>query len=89
MSNPGSRAANKITDDDINALILKLQPLLPQLNQGRNARVSATKVLNETCNYIRRLQSEVDDLSERLSQCLHSMDITSFEAETLRNLLQQ
>ncbi|XVF11948.1 hypothetical protein REPUB_Repub08aG0072600 [Reevesia pubescens] len=89
MSSQGSRASNKITDDELNALILKLQTLLPQLNQGRNGRVSATKVLNETCCYIRRLQKEVDDLSERLSQRLGSMDITSFDAEILRNLLQQ
>ncbi|XP_022775568.1 transcription factor PRE6-like [Durio zibethinus] len=89
MSSHGSRASSRITDDDLNALILKLQTLLPQLHQGRNARVSATKVLNETCSYIRRLQKEVDDLSERLSQRPGSMDITSFDAEILRNLLQQ
>ncbi|XP_022775558.1 transcription factor ILI3-like [Durio zibethinus] len=89
MFSHGSRASSRITDDELNALILKLQTLLPQLNQGRNARVSATKVLNETCSYIRRLQKEVDDLSERLSQRPGSMDITSFDAEILRNLLQQ
>ncbi|XVE56966.1 hypothetical protein DITRI_Ditri04bG0054100 [Diplodiscus trichospermus] len=89
MSSQGSRASNKMTDDELDALILKLQTLLPQLNQGRNGRVSATKVVNETCSYIRRLQKEVDDLSERLAQRLASMDITSFDDEILRNLLQQ
>ncbi|XP_022775580.1 transcription factor ILI3-like [Durio zibethinus] len=89
MSSHGSRASSRIIDVELNALILKLQTLLPQLNHGRNARVSATKVLNETCSYIRRLQKEVDDLSERLSQRPGSMDITSFDAEIRRNLLQQ
>ncbi|XWS60574.1 hypothetical protein CRYUN_Cryun07bG0047700 [Craigia yunnanensis] len=89
MSNQGSRASNQIAYDELNALISKLQALMPQLNQGFNGRVSATKVLNETCSYIRRLQKEVDDLSERLSQHLASMDITSFDAEILRNLLHQ
>ncbi|XP_007037290.2 PREDICTED: transcription factor PRE6 [Theobroma cacao] len=89
MSSQGSRASNKITDDELSALVLNLQALLPQLNQGRNGRASATKVLNETCSYIRKLQAEIDDLSERLSQCLGSMDITSLDAEILRNLLQQ
>ncbi|XVF09102.1 hypothetical protein REPUB_Repub07fG0062500 [Reevesia pubescens] len=89
MSSQGSRASNKITDDELNALILKLQTLRPLLNQGLNGRVSATKVLKETCSYIRRLQQEVDDLSERLSQRLGSMDIASFDAEILRDLVQQ
>ncbi|XVF50149.1 hypothetical protein PTKIN_Ptkin04bG0072800 [Pterospermum kingtungense] len=89
MSSQGSTASNKVTDDELHALILKLQTLLPQLNQGRHGGVSATKVLNETCSYIRRLQKEVDELSERLSQHLGSTDITSFDEEILRNLLQQ
>ncbi|XVE54819.1 hypothetical protein DITRI_Ditri03aG0113300 [Diplodiscus trichospermus] len=89
MSSQGSRGSNQITDDELNALILKLQTLLPQLNQGRNGRVSETKVLNEICSYIRRLQKEVDDLSERLSEHIGSMDITSFDADIVRNLLQQ
>ncbi|MFQ6656068.1 hypothetical protein Gotur_026334 [Gossypium turneri] len=87
-----SGASNKITDDELNALILRLATLLPQLNHGPHGRVassSTTKILKETCSYIRRLQKEVDDLSERLSQCLDSMDITSSDAEFLTNLLQQ
>lgn len=42
-------------------------------------QVSASKVLKETCSYIKRLNSEVDGLSERLSQLLNSMDITSVD----------
>ncbi|XP_021286910.1 transcription factor ILI3-like [Herrania umbratica] len=89
MSSQGSRASNKITDDELSALILNLQTLLPQPNRCRNGRESATQVLSETCSYIRKLQAEIDDLSERLSQCLGSMDMTSLDAEILRNLLRQ
>ncbi|XVF54286.1 hypothetical protein PTKIN_Ptkin05aG0168500 [Pterospermum kingtungense] len=93
-----SRSSNKITDDDLNAVILKLQTLLPQLNQPPNGSVYPLSVYYNyyfllcslSCfTYIRSLQKEVDDLSERLSQCLDSMDISSFDAEILRNLLQQ
>ncbi|MCD7455447.1 hypothetical protein HAX54_028134 [Datura stramonium] len=37
-------------------------------------KVAARKILEETCNYIRKLHSEVDDLSEKLSQILASVD---------------
>ncbi|TXG50455.1 hypothetical protein EZV62_022979 [Acer yangbiense] len=74
-----SSSGSKITEDEINHLISKLQELLPQLNRTRNGKVSASKVLKETCNYIKRLHSEVDGLSERLSQLLNSMGITSVD----------
>ncbi|KAK3220842.1 hypothetical protein Dsin_006543 [Dipteronia sinensis] len=74
-----SSSGSKITEDEINHLISKLQELLPQLNRTRNGKVSASKVLKETCSYIKTLQSEVDGLSERLSQLLNSMDITSVD----------
>ncbi|KAK8687616.1 hypothetical protein V6N13_086420 [Hibiscus sabdariffa] len=89
MSGQGSTSSNRITDDELNALIFQLQTLLPQLNHGRHGRVSATKLLSEICSYIRRLRNEVDDLSQRLSQRLDSMDLTGFDAEIVRNLLQQ
>ncbi|MBA0616878.1 hypothetical protein Godav_026366 [Gossypium davidsonii] len=89
MSSQRPTSSNKITDDELNALILRLQTLLPQLDQSRHGRVSAAKVLNEICSYIRRLQNEVDGLSGRLSQCLDSMDLTGFDAEIVRDLLQQ
>ncbi|KAE8662670.1 Transcription factor PRE4 [Hibiscus syriacus] len=88
MSGQGSTSSNRITDDELNALIFKLQALLPQLNHGRHGRVSAAKVLNEVCSYIRRLRNEVDDLSERLSQRLDSLDLSAFDAEIVTNLLQ-
>ncbi|XP_010497842.2 PREDICTED: transcription factor PRE1-like, partial [Camelina sativa] len=50
-------------------------------------KVSASKVLQETCNYIRSLNREVDNLSERLSQLLESVDEDSPEAAVIRSLL--
>ena len=52
-------------------------------------QASAWRILKETCSYIKKLQGEVDDLSERLSQLLDSLDnINGVEAEQLRSLLQ-
>jgi len=50
-------------------------------------QVSASKVLQETCNYIRSLHREVDDLSERLSELLATTDTA--QAAIIRNLLMQ
>lgn len=50
-------------------------------------KVSASKVLQETCNYIRNLNREVDNLSERLSQLLESVDEDSPQAAVIRSLL--
>ncbi|CAN1179937.1 Transcription factor PRE5 [Linum perenne] len=33
----------------------------------------ASKILEETCNYIRKLEREVDELSERLSRLLDTI----------------
>lgn len=52
-------------------------------------QVSASKVLQETCNYIRTLNREVDDLSERLSQLLTTIDADSPEANIIRSLINQ
>ncbi|CAI0399390.1 unnamed protein product, partial [Linum tenue] len=48
-------------------------------------QVPAAKVLQETCNYIRSLHREVDDLSERLSGLLETTD--SAQAALIRSLL--
>ncbi|KAG8496729.1 hypothetical protein CXB51_007889 [Gossypium anomalum] len=45
------------------------------------------EVLQETCNYIRSLHREVDDLSERLSELLATTD--SAQAAVIRSLLMQ
>ncbi|XP_022866223.1 transcription factor PRE5-like, partial [Olea europaea var. sylvestris] len=50
-------------------------------------QVSASKVLQETCNYIKNLHREVDDLSDRLSQLLESIDSDSAQAAIVRSLL--
>ncbi|RZR92163.1 hypothetical protein BHM03_00020419 [Ensete ventricosum] len=47
----------------------------------------SAKLLQETCNYIRSLSREVDDLSDRLSALVETMDNNSAEAEIVRSLL--
>ncbi|AEE78321.1 Transcription factor PRE4 [Arabidopsis thaliana] len=92
MSSRKSRSrqtgASMITDEQINDLVLQLHRLLPELaNNRRSGKVSASRVLQETCSYIRNLSKEVDDLSERLSQLLESTD--SAQAALIRSLLMQ
>ncbi|CAN0901626.1 Transcription factor PRE4 [Linum grandiflorum] len=78
-------ASSRISDDQILDLVTKLQQLLPELRNRRCMKVSAANVLQETCNYIRSLHREVDDLSERLSGLLETAD--SAQAALIRNLL--
>ncbi|XP_052179837.1 transcription factor PRE3-like [Diospyros lotus] len=91
MSSRRSRSrqpgTSRITDDQIYELVSKLQELLPELRHRRSDKVSAARVLQETCNYIRGLHREVDDLSERLSELLQTTD--SAQAALIRNLLTQ
>ncbi|XAR65174.1 hypothetical protein NMG60_11009196 [Bertholletia excelsa] len=76
-----------ISDDQIADLVCKLQQLIPELRGRRSEKVSASRVLQETCNYIRSLHREVDDLSDRLSELLASTDGNSAEAAIIRSLL--
>ncbi|KAG6389982.1 hypothetical protein SASPL_151458 [Salvia splendens] len=91
MSSRRSRSrhagSSRITDDQINDLVSKLQQLLPEMHNRRSDKKSATKVLQETCNYIRSLHREVDDLSERLSELLENADTT--QADLIRSLIMQ
>ncbi|EEF52153.1 transcription factor PRE6 [Ricinus communis] len=91
MSSRRSRSrpsgSSRITDDQILDLVSKLQQLLPEIRNRRSDKVSAAKVLQETCNYIRSLHREVDDLSERLSELLATTDTA--QAAIIRNLLMQ
>ncbi|KAG8388674.1 hypothetical protein BUALT_Bualt02G0149900 [Buddleja alternifolia] len=80
---------SRITEDEINDLILNLRAMVHDSSSTCIARVSASKILKETCNYIKKLHKEVDDLSERLSQLLASGDITSNDAVIIRTLLEQ
>ena len=50
-------------------------------------QASASRVLQETCSYIRSLHHEVDDLSERLSELLATTDTSSAQAAIIRSLL--
>ncbi|KAH7656313.1 Myc-type basic helix-loop-helix (bHLH) domain-containing protein [Dioscorea alata] len=79
--------SSRITDDQINDLVSKLQALLPEAHIRSGDRVSAARVLQETCNYIRNLHREVDDLSERLSELLSTTDMSSAQAAIIRSLL--
>ncbi|CAH8313230.1 unnamed protein product [Eruca vesicaria subsp. sativa] len=86
MSSRRSRQSG-ISDDQIANLVTKLQHLIPELRRRRSGKVSASTVLQETCNYIRNLHREVDDLSDRLSELLASTDDNSAEAAIIRSLL--
>ncbi|PIN04074.1 hypothetical protein CDL12_23387 [Handroanthus impetiginosus] len=91
MSSRRSRSrqsgATRISDDQIADLVSRLQQLIPEIRNRRSDKVSASKVLQETCNYIRSLHREVDDLSDRLSELLESTDRDSAEAAIIRSLL--
>ena len=50
---------------------------------------SATKILKETCCHIRRLQEEVEELSEKLSELMGSVDMNDIDRQILQNILQQ
>ncbi|KAK8522919.1 hypothetical protein V6N13_115863 [Hibiscus sabdariffa] len=78
---------SRMSDDQIADLVSKLQRLIPELRGRRSNKASASKVLQETCNYIRNLHREVEDLSDRLSQLLASADTDTDQAAILRTLL--
>ncbi|XP_076922623.1 transcription factor PRE1-like [Bidens hawaiensis] len=84
----GESSNGRISDAQIVELISKLQQLLPEVrNRRRSNKASASKVLQDTCNYVRSLHKEVDDLSERLSQLLVTMDAESPEASIIQSLI--
>ncbi|KAF8779813.1 hypothetical protein HU200_002075 [Digitaria exilis] len=99
MSSRRSSSRGNISEDEINELISKLQALLPSSRRRgsgqrpSNARVvdemqaSTTKLLKETCSYIKSLHREVDDLSDRLSDLMSTMDHNSPGAEIIRSIL--
>ncbi|XP_076891571.1 transcription factor PRE6-like [Bidens hawaiensis] len=87
MSNRRSGGTPRITDEQIIELVSKLQQLLPELRNRRSNKASASKVLQETCNYVRNLHKEVDDLSDRLSRLLSTIDDDSPQASIIRSLI--
>ncbi|THU51463.1 hypothetical protein C4D60_Mb06t31310 [Musa balbisiana] len=78
---------SRISEEEIKELISKLQFLLPETRRQGGSRASAAKLLQETCNYIERLHRDVDDLSDRLTELMATMDISSAQAEIVRSLL--
>ncbi|KAE9449264.1 hypothetical protein RHGRI_028384 [Rhododendron griersonianum] len=82
-----SSGTSSINDDQIMDLVSKLQELLPEIRNRRLNKVSASKVLQETCDYVRKLHKEVDDLSERLSQLLATIDSDTPQASIIRSLI--
>ncbi|CAA3030741.1 transcription factor PRE3-like [Olea europaea var. sylvestris] len=91
MSSRRSRSrqaeSSRISEDQINELVSKLQQLLPEIQTRHSDKMSAAKILQETCNYIRNLHREVDGLSERLSELLETSDTA--QAALIRSLLMQ
>ncbi|KAL9272513.1 Transcription factor PRE4-like protein [Drosera capensis] len=82
------QSGSSSNEDQIEDLIRKLHRLVPELRRGRNIdKMPANRILQETCNYIRNLHKEVDDLSERLSQLLETIDSESPQASIIRSLL--
>ncbi|RZS02981.1 hypothetical protein BHM03_00033104 [Ensete ventricosum] len=91
-----SSTRSRISEEDIKELISMLQSLLPETRHRRRRsssssssepRASAAKLLKETCNYIKSLHREIDDLSDRLAELITTMDMNSAEAELVRSLL--
>ncbi|KAG2245091.1 hypothetical protein Bca52824_093075 [Brassica carinata] len=83
-------SSSRINDDQITDLISKLRQSIPEIRQNRRSNtVSASKVLQETCNYIRNLNKEADDLSDRLSQLLETIDPNSPQAAIIRSLINE
>ncbi|XP_071731077.1 transcription factor PRE1-like [Rutidosis leptorrhynchoides] len=86
-SRQSSNGTPRINDDQIIQLISKLQQHLPEIGNRRPNKASASKVLQETCSYVRSLHREVDGLSDRLSQLLSTIDSNSPEASIIRSLI--
>ncbi|KAJ8465630.1 hypothetical protein OPV22_028182 [Ensete ventricosum] len=84
-----SGRSSAITDEEINELVSKLQSLLPESRRRprSSGRASSSKLLKETCSYIRSLHRELEDLSDRLSDLMATMDSNSPQAEIIRSLL--
>ncbi|XP_074577133.1 transcription factor ILI3-like [Curcuma longa] len=81
-----SSQRGRITDKEIHELVSSLQALLPESRRRSTSRASSSKLLKETCSYIRSLQREVDDLSGRLAELMSTMDSDSPQAEIIRSI---
>ncbi|XVF60507.1 hypothetical protein PTKIN_Ptkin08bG0052800 [Pterospermum kingtungense] len=83
MSSKRSSARSNENED----FSLKLRELL---TTNKKKKRNVAKILDETCSHIKRLNAEVDELSNRISELLASPDTdSSIKANILRQLLQQ
>uniref|UniRef100_A0ACD5UUC7 Uncharacterized protein n=1 Tax=Avena sativa TaxID=4498 RepID=A0ACD5UUC7_AVESA len=89
LSSSSSRPASMISEEQISDLLSKLQALLPesQTHNGAHRGSASSRVLQETCSYIRSLHREVDDLSGTLAALLDSDALTADQAAVIRSLL--
>ncbi|OMP10134.1 hypothetical protein COLO4_04789 [Corchorus olitorius] len=80
-----ARSGNQNNED----YSLKLRELLAT---NKKKKRNAAKLLDETCSHIKKLNGEVDDLSNRISELLMASPAdtnNSINADMLRQLLQQ
>ncbi|CAO2818605.1 unnamed protein product [Amaranthus hypochondriacus] len=88
-SSRGSLASRINANEEISELIFKLQALLPERNHGHLRRVPKDQILKEVCKYIRKLNKEVENMSERISEVLGSVDhIGLLDEDVINTLLQ-
>ncbi|KAK1435802.1 hypothetical protein QVD17_01571 [Tagetes erecta] len=79
----------KTREREIDNLVLKLQALLPSSSSSYNkTKVPLSKILEETCNYIKSLRTKGDNLGERLSQLLDTMENNGVDVSVIRDLIQ-
>ncbi|XP_022751917.1 transcription factor ILI4-like [Durio zibethinus] len=83
MSSKRSTSRSNENDD----FSLKLRELL---SNNKKKKRNATKLLDETCSHIKRLNGEIDNLSNRISELMASPNTdSSINANILKQLLQQ
>ncbi|KAA3456022.1 hypothetical protein CXB51_024324 [Gossypium anomalum] len=84
-SNERSSGSRSNENEDFS---LRLRELL---STNKKKKRNAAKLLDETCNHIKKLNGEVDDLSNRISELLNSSETESsnINANILRQFLQQ
>ncbi|KAJ3681919.1 hypothetical protein LUZ60_014492 [Juncus effusus] len=83
MTNTRSR----ITEEEITELLSKLHALLPEARRRGAHCASASKLLKETCNYIKSLHRDMDDLSDQLSVLMAGMEVNGNQADIIQSLL--
>ncbi|ESW10193.1 hypothetical protein PHAVU_009G188800 [Phaseolus vulgaris] len=93
MSGRRNSRTSKFTESGINDLMMRLQALLPKLNQRSDSRVLHTKasvsmmqIIKETCSHISMLQREVKEHGERLAELVNSAYTSDVDEECLRKL---